>query len=100
VNKKIIMKNIIKNISIVAVLILMASCSVSGPLILTDNPGGKDSKKGESSYKVILGFPPFKADASIATAAKNGGIKKVSTVDLKMKAGFFVTTYTTVVTGE
>lgn len=94
------MKKIIKNISLVAILVSMASCTVAGPLIVTDNPGGKDAKKGEASYKVVLGFRPFNADASIATAAKNGGIKKVSTVDLKMKAGFFVTTYTTVVTGE
>lgn len=94
------MKKIIKNISVVAVLALMTSCSISGPLILTDNAGGKDSKKGVSSYKVILGFKPMNADASIATAAKNGGIKKISTVDQKIKSGFFVSTYSTVVTGE
>ena len=80
---------------------LISSCSVSGPLLITDNDGGSSSKRGETSYSVILGIiKPMNADASIATAAKNAGITKVSTVDLKVTGGLFKTTYTTVVTGE
>jgi predicted small lipoprotein YifL len=94
------MKNtILKSILAVSILAL-TSCSVSGPLFITDNEGGPDSKTGEASFKVILGFMPMNADASIATAAKNGGITKVATVDQKITGGFFTSTYTTVVTGK
>jgi hypothetical protein len=40
-------------------------------------------------------------DASIQTAAKNAGISKISTVDLKTTNMLgIIVTYTTVVTGE
>lgn len=94
------MKNIYKIAAIALAMFTITSCSVSGPLMVTDNPGGPGSKTGVAEYKVILGFKPLDADASIATAAKNGGITKVSTVDTKIKGGFFVATYSTVVTGE
>lgn len=95
------MKNITKTIAAVAIAISMASCSVSGPVLITDNPGGKDAKKGEASYSVILGFiRPMDADISIKKAAENGKITKISTVDYKIYGGLFKSTYTTVVTGE
>lgn len=94
------MKKVIKTIFAGSLLLSLASCSVSGPLFVTDNAGGKANKTGEASYKVILGFMPMKADASIATAAKNGKITKVATVDQKIQGGLFVKTYSTVVTGE
>mgnify|MGYP006084597599 FL=1 len=94
------MKNIIKNIVVGISIVALTSCSVSGPLFVTDNAGGDSAKTGEASYKVIFGFRPMNADASIATAAENGGITKVSTVDVKITGGLFKTTYTTVVTGE
>jgi predicted small lipoprotein YifL len=95
------MKKFIKTIFVSSLLVSLASCSVSGPLMITDNPGGPDAKTGESSYSVILGFiTPKDADASIATAAKNGKITKVSTVDQKITGGLFKTTYSTIVTGE
>ncbi len=78
--------------------IALQSCTVSHPVLVTDNAVG--SKTGEASYKVILGFPPMKADASIRTAAKNGGIDKVATVDVVVRGGLFTTTVTTRVTGE
>jgi hypothetical protein len=91
-----------KKIIIASILgLIVTSCSVSGPLIITDNPGGKDAKKGEASYSVILGFiRPMNVDVSIKKAAENGKITKVSTVDYKVKGGLFKTTYSTVVTGE
>ena len=93
------MKKIIVKSFVVLGLGLTTSCSVSGPLYVTDN-ANKGSKEGESSFKTFLGFMPFNADNSIETAAKNGGIKKISTVDQKIKGGFFTTTYSTIVTGE
>lgn len=94
------MKKIIKNTAIALSVFALASCTVSGPLHVTDNAGGKNSKTGEASFKVILGFRPMNADASIVTAARNGDITKVATVDQKIRGGFFTMTYTTVVTGE
>ena len=94
------MKKIITNTFIAISILVLTSCSISGPLFITDNAGGPNSKTGESSYTMILGFMPLNADASIATAAKNGGITKVATVDQKITGKFFSTTITTVVTGE
>lgn len=93
------MKKIMKIAAVIALTASMTSCAVSGPYLVTDN-AGTAKKTGEASYKVILWFPPFNADASIATAAKNGGITKISTVDTKVKSSIFTSTYTTIVTGE
>ncbi len=89
----------IRNIVALCAVALMTSCSISGPLLVTDNKALE--KRGEASYNVYLGFiRPMRADASIMTAAKNGGITKVATVDVKVYAGLFKATYTTIVTGE
>jgi len=99
VNKINIMKKI-KNILIASFIFGMMSCNpiMISPLIVTDNPVG--SKVGESSYRLnLLGFPSTKdADRSIATAAKNGGITKIATVDFKYDVQ--ARSYTTIVTGE
>jgi hypothetical protein len=84
--------------AVVIAAMALQSCSVSMPVLVTDNPVG--SKVGEASYKVIFGFPPMNADAGIATDAKNGGISKVATVDIKVRGGLFTQTVSTVVTGE
>ena len=92
------MKNIFKTGVIAIGLIAMSSCSISGPILVTDNP---NEKKGEASYTVILGiFRPKNADISIKKAAANGDITKVSTVDFRVKSKIFKKTYTTVVTGS
>lgn len=89
----------VRTILALGAIALMTSCSISGPLLVTDNKAL--GKRGEASYQVWLGFiKPMTADGSIMTAAKNGGITKVATVDKKITGGFFKTTYTTVVTGE
>ena len=92
------MKNILKISVIFCVLITMASCSISGPVLITDN---SNEKRGEASYSVVLGiFRPKEADISIKKAAENGDITKVSSVDFKVTSKVFKTTYTTVVTGN
>lgn len=92
------MKNIVKTGVIAAVLMTMVSCSMSGPILVTDN---ENTKKGTASYSVILGiFRPKDADVSIAKAARNGDITRVSSVDWKVESKLFRTTYTTVVTGN
>ena len=57
-------------------LLIGSSCTSIRPITATGNPVG--SKVGMS----ILGFWA-KPDYSIQAAAQNGGIKKISTVDLK-----------------
>lgn len=78
---------------------LMASCSLTLPVAATSNPVGPKvgTAKATGYFSVLF----FDADASIQTAAKNGGIKKISTVDIKMGniLGLIVT-YETIVTGE
>ncbi|GAB5465020.1 MAG: hypothetical protein Kapaf2KO_04560 [Candidatus Kapaibacteriales bacterium] len=78
---------------------IMASCSLTLPVAATSNTVG--SKVGTASATGFLSVFFFNADASIRTAAKNAGITKISTVDIKMGniLGLIVT-YETIVTGE
>jgi hypothetical protein len=74
------MKNLL---SITLLSIIISSCSITKPVSATSNPIG--SKVGKSSgtcyFKVIC----MDVDASIVTAAQNGGITKISTVDYRQK---------------
>jgi hypothetical protein len=89
----------IKVLFIMAVLgASIASCTHSRPILVTDNPS---EKTGTSEFSVVLGiFRPMKGDLSIQTAAKNGGITKVSTVDFVVESKIFKMTYKTIVTGS
>lgn len=92
------MKKTFKIGIIACTLLTMVSCSISGPILVTDN---ENTKKGTASYSVFLGiFRPKDADVSIAKAARNGDITRVSSVDWKVESKLFRTTYTTVVTGN
>ncbi|MBN2662901.1 MAG: TRL-like family protein [Bacteroidales bacterium] len=78
---------------------LLTSCSIVVPVAATSNPVG--TKVGTSKATVYLGFLALDQDASIQTAAKNGGIKKISTVDMKQGNVLgLIWTYETIVTGE
>jgi hypothetical protein len=68
--------------AIAAASLLMSSCSIVTPLAATSNPIGK--KIGTAKAKIILGLY-FGADHSILKACQNGGITKISTVDVKYK---------------
>lgn len=79
--------------------LLFASCSSVTPVCATSNALG--SKVGESTGTYLFGTIPLAgADSSISTAAKMGGITKISTVDEKVKFGFFTVKKTTIVTGD
>jgi hypothetical protein len=91
------MKKIKSILAITAAGLLLVSCSVSGPLMVTNN---KIVKRGVAERKVFLGITFGSADLSIATAARNGNITKVATVDWKVSGGLFSKTYSTIVTGE
>jgi hypothetical protein len=74
----------------------LTSCTVFFPGMVTT---ASSIKTGDASKKVWFGMA-FNVDVSVATAAKNGGITKVATVDHGIKKGLFATTYITRVTGE
>ena len=90
----------IKNVAVLlAVTAMMASCSLTLPVNATSNTIG--GKVGTAKATGFLGVLFFDQDASIQTAAKNGGITKVSTVDIKYGSILgIVVTYETIVTGE
>jgi hypothetical protein len=89
------MKKFIIGASLLAVL---ASCSMSMPGIATQNPVG--TKEGIAERKIFLGIAFGHTDLSLVTAAKNGGITKIATVDYEIQGGLFSKTYRVVVTGE
>ena len=85
--------------AVISLAALMTSCSLTMPVTATSNPVGK--KVGQSTGTVYLQVFAFDADASIRTAAKNGGITRIATVDIKQTNLLgIITTYTTIVTGE
>lgn len=82
-----------------AATLMLASCTSVTPVCATGNTMG--SKVGEATGTYLFGYLPLSgADSSIKTAAKNGGITKISSVDSKVYVGFFVNKVTTIVTGE
>ena len=87
-------------LSALVALLLLAGCTTIVPVGATGNPVG--SKVGEASGSYLFGFLPLKAknDMGIQTAAKNGGISSISTIDQKIADYFFIVHVTTVVTGE
>lgn len=92
------MKKLVLGLFAAAVLAL-SSCSIVMPVTATSNPVG--SKVGTSKATVFLGILAFDQDASIQTAAKNGGIKHISTVDMKQTNTLgIIWTYETIVTGD
>ena len=78
----------------------MTSCTSVVPLAATSNNVG--SKCGTATETRILGLFPFKGDHGIEAAAKNGGIKKISHVDVERfnVLGYIYTKTTTRVYGE
>ena len=85
--------------AILAVSFMLSSCSMTSPVCATSNPVG--NKVGMASGNGYLGALIFDVDASIRTAAKNGGITKISTVDWKWTNILgLLQTYTCIVSGE
>jgi hypothetical protein len=89
-----------KVVSLIALAALIAGCGakVLQETDITSNPTA-NQKTGEACVTNILGVVAT-GDASINTAAKNGGIEKVATVDTVGKSGFFTSEYCTKVTGK
>jgi len=82
-----------------AFVAMMSSCALTLPVAATSNAIG--SKVGTATANGYLNCIYLDADASIQAAAKNGGIKKISTVDVKKTSILGILTgYETIVTGE
>lgn len=78
--------------------LILTSCSITAPLAVSSNPIGK--KVGTAKANIILGFV-FGGDYSVQKAAQNGGITKVSSVDVKYFNVLYVfQSRKTIVTGE
>ncbi|MBP1673032.1 MAG: hypothetical protein H6Q25_847 [Bacteroidetes bacterium] len=95
------MKKLIYIFTVLIILgVFLASCTTTAPLAVTSNYVG--TKVGVAKTTRFLFFYPDGGDYSIQTAAKNGGITKIATVDIKRTPKFFyiLETYETVVTGE
>lgn len=88
-----------KFFALLAVVAMMSSCALTLPVNATSNSVG--SKVGTAKATGYLGMLFFDADASIRTAARNGGITKISTVDIKQTSLLgLIVTYETIVTGQ
>lgn len=93
------LKKLSKFFALLAITAMLASCSLTLPVNATANPVGE--KVGTSKATGFLSVLFFDADASIQSAAKNGGITEISTVDIKHTNVLgILTTYETIVTGE
>ena len=93
------LKRIKAALALAVAVVMISSCALTFPVAATSNPVG--SKVGTSKATGYLGFLFFNQDASIQAAAKNGGISKISTVDIKYSTILnLVVTYETIVTGE
>jgi hypothetical protein len=81
-----------------AVIVALTSCNFPAYTVATGNKGL--TKQGETAYRCFLGIRLRPWDLSISTCAKNAGITKVSTVDMDIRPGLFITRYRLRITGE
>ena len=93
------LKNLKKFAALLGLAALLSGCALTLPVNATSNPVG--NKVGVAKATGYLGVLFFDQDASIQTAAKNGGIKRIATVDIKKTSILnIIVTYETIVTGE
>ncbi len=94
------MKKLIIGLAVASTLFL-SSCAnpvIITPVAATSNAVG--AKVGEAKGFLLFDAIAFDVDVSIKTAAANGGITAVSTVDIKREKVMFGTEITCIVTGE
>ncbi len=77
----IIMKKFFGLALVACAMMAVSSCTTVVPMAATSNNVG--TKCGTASEVRILGLFPFKGDHGINAAAKNGGIQKISHVDVQ-----------------
>ncbi|MCS7013548.1 MAG: TRL domain-containing protein [Chloroherpetonaceae bacterium] len=74
------MKKVTAFLSALLLAFSLNACTVTFPVAVSGNQIGQ--KVGKASSSIILGLFAF-GDSSIQAAAKNGGITKISTVDVQ-----------------
>lgn len=79
-------------------ILSLSSCSTMHPISATANVVGSD--KGKACQADILGFIPLSTDNSIYKAARNGGVKKIATVDAEIFWSWFYNERCTIVRGN
>lgn len=105
---------LINYIPMIAAAALFSSCSITLPVTATNNPNA--GKVGVATNNCLFMAPPkiggtgfFPVSGGfcfndkkygIAEAARNGGINKVATVDLKVTDYIIFSKYELIVTGE
>ena len=90
------MKNIYKIATAALLGLVISSCTYTVPGYATNNASVKE---GVAERTIWFGIALGETDLSQTTAAKNGGITKIATVDFNVTGGLFRTTYRTIVTG-
>jgi hypothetical protein len=92
------LKKVIIGLVMVAAFALI-SCSAAHPFWVTNNAIG--TKVGKSTGTCYFRILCFNQDWSVQAAAKNGGITKIATVDIKSSNVLgIIWTFETTVTGE
>jgi ABC-type glycerol-3-phosphate transport system substrate-binding protein len=92
------MKKTILSLLVMLAVLAVVGCTTTIPYDVTNNSVG--SKVGEASGTFYFWTWKGDFDWSLQTAAKNAGISKIATVDLREKRFIIGRTYTTIVTGE
>jgi len=93
-----------KIIAIIAVGLMFVSCSITSPVTVTNNTVG--TKEGRSESVCVFGWGGISSgivlnkDYGVVEAAKNGQIKTIGSVDLKIQNFIFFRKHTLIVTGE
>lgn len=97
------MKKVFFFLGIAFISLFASSCTSTAPLAVTSNPLTKDMKVGRAKHSTVLSGLINAGDGGINAAAKNGGITKISAVDVKttnILGGVICTSYETIVYGE
>ena len=97
------MKRLTTAAAVLAASLFVGGCTtITPPSYVALATGGRMELTGEASATFLFGVIPLPyADISVATAASNGGITRVATVDSKTRSILgIVVTKTTIVTGD
>ena len=90
-------KNLLSISAMLLLTVFLGSCAMTNPGLATNN---KSVKEGVASRTIWFNIAFGTTDISIIAAAKQGGIKKVATVESGVVSRLFRKTYVTKVTGE
>jgi hypothetical protein len=92
------MKKLVLAILALVIFSLAACSTITTPVAITDNPVGP--KTGEATAVYLFGYLPTQGDKSLSTAAANGGVTKIATVEQRVQWTPIQTKVTTIVTGN